>query len=414
MKSKKGISLIVLIITIIVVIILAAIIIISMSKNNPIEKAREAKFKSEVAQFKEELLMTHANNLADNNKYKSEKVNVDAGNYSGMKEYIPDITEEYANILYIKNGELMYVNAGNDDYDENESNWADEIGIKTGGKAPSEWSKYITYLTEDGVPIPKGFSYVTGTKETGTVIKDSSNNEFVWVPASSSTYKKDFSFPSNYSASSSNTSDDTLPTGITDESADVLKYGGFYIGRYEATTPDGTEATKTDENGLPTCQKGKVVWDGLEYSKAKERAEKMYTGSNSPIQSGLLTGTAWDTTCKWIEDYVETIDNSSLTKSNFYGNYSYYFERDGRKMAYIGEERVSGYSESWKTKNIYDLAGNYFEKTSEISSSNCIVRGGVFNEDGNSLPVSYRISDSANNMELYLYGFRVRLYIKTN
>ena len=128
--KKRGISLIVLIITIIVVIILATIIILSFNKNNPIKKAQEAKFKTEVSQFKEELLMTHANNLAENKRYKSESVNVEVGNYSSMKAYIPSITEDYAARLYIKNGELAYVDEGNSEYDEDEYEWVSELGIK--------------------------------------------------------------------------------------------------------------------------------------------------------------------------------------------------------------------------------------------------------------------------------------------
>ena len=128
--KKRGISLIVLIITIIVVIILASIIILSFIQNNPIKKAQEAKFKTEVSQFKEELLMTHANNLAEHKRYKSESVNVEVGNYSLMKSYIPSITEEYADRLYIKNGELAYVDENNSKYDEDEYEWVSELGIK--------------------------------------------------------------------------------------------------------------------------------------------------------------------------------------------------------------------------------------------------------------------------------------------
>jgi len=43
--KKNGISLIVLIVTIIVIIILAAVVILTLSKNNPIESAKEATFK---------------------------------------------------------------------------------------------------------------------------------------------------------------------------------------------------------------------------------------------------------------------------------------------------------------------------------------------------------------------------------
>ena len=57
MKNKKGISLIVLIITIIVVIILAAAVILTLSKNNPIESAKEATFKEDVRAYQDELNM---------------------------------------------------------------------------------------------------------------------------------------------------------------------------------------------------------------------------------------------------------------------------------------------------------------------------------------------------------------------
>ena len=42
MKSKKGISLIVLVITIVVIIILAAAVLLSINNNNPFDNAREA------------------------------------------------------------------------------------------------------------------------------------------------------------------------------------------------------------------------------------------------------------------------------------------------------------------------------------------------------------------------------------
>ena len=41
----------------------------------------------------------------------------------------------------------------------------------------------------------------------------------------------------------------------------------------------------------------------------------MYTGSDSSVQSGLLTGKAWDRTCHWIEDYKITVNNVEETIS---------------------------------------------------------------------------------------------------
>ena len=57
MKSKKGISLIILIVTIIVIIILAAVVILTLSKNNPIDSAKEASFKEDARTFQDELAM---------------------------------------------------------------------------------------------------------------------------------------------------------------------------------------------------------------------------------------------------------------------------------------------------------------------------------------------------------------------
>ena len=62
-------------------------------------------------------------------------------------------------------------------------------------------------------------------------------------------------------------------------------------------------------------------------------------------------------------------------------------------------------------KNIYDLAGNVEEWTSEASSSDFVYRGGSYVNDGSYISVSYR----SNHGVFYTYdfvGFRPRLYIK--
>lgn len=135
-KNKKGISLIVLIITIIVVIILASVIIVSINKNNPIKSAKEAKFKSDLSSFRDEL-EDNINDILIKNPDKSEyDINVDSGDYGNLRIYIPDITEEYANKLLIKKGKLLYI--GDDskaDYekyhDDTEEAWAKSVGIQS-------------------------------------------------------------------------------------------------------------------------------------------------------------------------------------------------------------------------------------------------------------------------------------------
>ena len=131
LKNKRGISLIVLIFTILVILILASVIVMSFNNNNPIGRANEAKFKSDVTTFRDELLSTHTENQIVNPDYVKEDINVDVGNFGMMRVYIPDITEEYANKLFIKKGELLYINdITNQFYDEEEKKWAKDVGIQ--------------------------------------------------------------------------------------------------------------------------------------------------------------------------------------------------------------------------------------------------------------------------------------------
>lgn len=131
-KNKSGISLIVLIFTILVILILASIVIMTFNNNNPIGRANEAKFKSDLATFRDELLSTHTENGITNSDYVKEDINIDAGNLGKMRLYIPDITEEYANKLLIKRGNLLYINDETSEYyDEEEKNWAKTVGIQS-------------------------------------------------------------------------------------------------------------------------------------------------------------------------------------------------------------------------------------------------------------------------------------------
>lgn len=64
-NSKKGISLIVLVITIIVIIILAAAVLLTMSKNNPINSAKQAVSDNDVAELKSAMALYIANFVAN-------------------------------------------------------------------------------------------------------------------------------------------------------------------------------------------------------------------------------------------------------------------------------------------------------------------------------------------------------------
>ena len=138
MKTKKGISLIVLVITIIVIIILAGIIIVSINKNNPIANANEATFKSDVSNFKNELSMYHANNYIKlSGQYEEDKLQADNSKveYTGagqididgktIKDVITGLnSKKYENQFEVINGKLAYKGT-----DATKQQWSLDSGI---------------------------------------------------------------------------------------------------------------------------------------------------------------------------------------------------------------------------------------------------------------------------------------------
>ena len=391
LTHKKGISLIVLIVTIIVIIILAAAVILTITKNNPVSSAKEATFKEDMASIQDELSMYLSKKYTDNpTSFDKSSVNLSG---DSMVTELPS-TKKYKEKVSVIKGKLVW--AGETE-NNTEYKWFSEVtdgATKKSESVRSEWKEKIAEEVE-GVPVPKGFTYKEGTKDTGLVIKDENGNEFVWVPATESTYRKDTSFPGVTPRR-----DDTLPNGI-DETADVVKYGGFYIGRYEAGIPEG-DTSPSNKIGIPVSKKDATVWTNINYTNAKASAENMI--SNEYVQTGLLTGKAWDTVCHWIKS------DDELKDSRTYGNYNN--SESPANVKGCGTKQVAGYSDKWMVKNIYDLAGNVWEWNSEALAPGFIHRGGSYYNGGGDCPVSYRYSDGAYSNTNVTIGFRPRLYIK--
>ena len=162
MRKQKGISLIVLIITIIVVIILAAVVILTLSKNNPIESAKESTFKEDVRTFQDELAMYISKDYTKLGGARDYKITATkytpAGDPESVYTYISSYKAKYDGKFIIKNDELMY-NEGK--VVGKELEWCQSFNIekneKTGAEKVAEspiedyYGKEVNYTAPNGV-----------------------------------------------------------------------------------------------------------------------------------------------------------------------------------------------------------------------------------------------------------------------
>ncbi|MCX8074236.1 MAG: hypothetical protein N2749_01435 [Clostridia bacterium] len=156
MELKKGISLITLVITIIVIIIMAGAVLLTLSQSDIIDKAKEAKFKSVLDEYKSELTLWLAKEYSDNlgnldlNNINATKTE---GTYKDLKiqDIIKGMTDSDAEKFKIVKGELIY---------------SDET-------APIETSLYTDEQITD--MIAAGYIPVASSAELDNIRNDSTN-----------------------------------------------------------------------------------------------------------------------------------------------------------------------------------------------------------------------------------------------
>ena len=112
----------------------------------------------------------------------------------------------------------------------------------------------------------------------------------------------------------------------------------------------------------------------------------------------------------------ETVPENATKPEGATDAASNYYTADGRI------EIATGSSDNTRTNNIYDLAGNMWEWTTEtkIRKNNgnntnytfAVLRGGSFNDNGSDVPVVYRNGSSTVSGTNVSVGFRAALYIE--
>ena len=169
----------------------------------------------------------------------------------------------------------------------------------------------------------------------------------------------------------------------------VKTYGGFYIGRYEIgnLSKNNVKVVKgqTGTTSSSNTSSNNINW--INWYQAYKKCRNL-RGTN-PVYTGLIWGIQWDETLKWIIDSGERNNVEVGSKSTEWGNY-----RDSI-VSGAGSLRSTGYSESWKANNIYDLAGNVSEWTMETDSTLYrYYRGGSCGNTGESSFLHYRNGDN--------------------
>ena len=189
----------------------------------------------------------------------------------------------------------------------------------------------------------------------------------------------------------------------------VKTYGGFYIARYEAGDGDanGTPRSRSSSNSnTVVSKKGAIVYNYISQPDSITRAESMYTG-----KSKLISGAGWDRTLNWLIETKAKTENEVFGNSSSWGNYN---DSTGNAKTNSGMDNMNyttGKNEAWKANNVYDLAGNVWDWTTEADSSGIPVhRGGDYRSAGSEIPASERFS-SVSVYSLGDLGFRPALYL---
>ena len=160
--------------------------------------------------------------------------------------------------------------------------------------------------------------------------------------------------------------------------ASISKYGGFYIGRYELSS-EGVQKDKETLTGQ--------TWYDL-YQKCR------MLNASKKVETRMIWGCQWDVTMNWLISSGAKTSEEVNSDSSSWGNYrntSVKADDGTTELKASGTNQVlnTGVTTFTMSNNIYDLAGNCWEWTQEAKGTGSrTCKGGESGSDG-SAPASY-------------------------
>ena len=185
--------------------------------------------------------------------------------------------------------------------------------------------------------------------------------------------------------------------------------GGYYIGRYEAGDATATSSARTGTNNVSnpnnplTCKAGVYPYNYINQADASKLCQEMYSSSN--FESDLINSYAWDTAIVFIQEFSGDTNYSQQRGRN-----------TARAVQKCGESILDYNLDEGDVAqdircNIYDMAGNTYEWSTETSSDTnhpCVLRGGGYNNTYDYTSLRSGISTTISNGR---YSARPTLYL---
>ena len=277
--------------------------------------------------------------------------------------------------------------------------------------------KITEFIDADGAKayIPAGFTVSDKEDERlirgGLVVSGPDGSEFVWIPTDKTKLMQRDFHCDLYGNPISYYKDETELKEYREMEKSVAKYGGFYMGRYEASIGGG----KTISDYYPASKKVDAdhpgrIWVRFSPQDATKACENLYK-DNTTVQGFFPWGANWDTMLQWLIDSGAKTRREVAMDSTGWGNYS------NSSFARGTSTRYTGNYEQAKANNIYDIAGNNWEWTQErCNSYSYVMRGGGnsimgYACGGDMAPAAIRdpLPGSSHHPNV---AFRVALYLK--